>query len=229
MMKTLLAALLLSLAIDATAADPKPAKVKPEDVKVTSEPDEVEFCQKAGPVKAKSGWGGTAGSDMGRRSVEATLKKRAAALGGNVVLLGNLSTAFTTEGNGEAYFCSEDALNRQQVRAAEVAAKAAATITCTAGTDCEVRWGRVTTWLQENSSWKFRNVTETLITTEGPLETVKPAFEVTKMPVGDGKTYKIAMRAFCGVDEVCDKLIVKLRALFYDAITAPIEVPATTP
>jgi hypothetical protein len=163
---------------------------------------------------------------MGRASVEATLRKRAAALGGNVALVKDISTTFGTSGSADAYQCSAEAVRKQQARAVEDARKAAATITCTAGTDCEVRWSRVTTWLQEHAKWKFRNVTDTLITTEGPLETASPAYEVTKIPLGDGKTYRIAMRAFCGVEDVCDKLILKLRVLFHDAITAPIEVPA---
>lgn len=212
-----------------TAAAGVPEQVKPDDVKLTSDSDDVEFCSKLGEVKAKSGWGGAQGSGMGRASVEVTLRKRAAAAGGNVALVKDISTTFGTSGSADAYQCSAEAMQKQQVRAVEDARKAAATITCTAGTDCEVRWSRVTTWLQEHAKWKFRNVTETLITTEGPLETASPAYEVTKIPVGDGKTYKIAMRAFCGVEDVCDKLILKLRVLFHDAITAPIEVPGPQP
>jgi hypothetical protein len=155
-----------------------------DDVLLTTDPDDVEHCTALGPVKAKSGWGGTSGAKKGMESVRATLRKRAAALGADVVLLEELGTTFGTAGNGTAYKCSEEAIAKQKEKAAEIARKAAATITCTTGTDCEVRWARVTQWLQDHSQWKFRNVTDTLITTEGPLETAKPAFEVTKMPAG---------------------------------------------
>jgi hypothetical protein len=194
-----------------------------DEVLLTDDRDDVEFCTALGPVKAKSGWGGSAGTPKGIESVKATLRKRAADLGGNVVFLEELTTGFTTGGSGTAYKCADDALAKQKEKAAEVARKAAATITCLAGTECEVRWARVTLWLQDHAEWKFRNVTDTLITTEGPMETAKPAFEVTKMPTGDGKTYRIAMRGFCGGEHDCAKKILGLRASFYDAITAPIE------
>lgn len=225
MRRTLLVLAIYLTPILAAAAEPQAAKPrKPEDVKITSDSDDTEFCKSLGEVKAKSGWGGTSGAGMGKASVEATLRKRAAALGANVAFLRGISNTFGTSGSAEAFDCSDDAIARQQMKAAEIAKKAAATITCTLGTDCEVRWSRVTTWLQANSQWKFRNVTDTLITTEGPLDTIKPAFEVTKIPVGDGKTYRIVMRAFCGVDDVCNKLILALKASFHDALTAPIEV-----
>jgi len=158
---------------------------------------------------------------MGEESVKATIRKRAAALGANVVRMAGMSFNFVTAGRGTAYGCSADALEQQQTKANEITRRANAPITCTAGTDCELRWARVMVWLQDHSEWKFRNVTDTLITTEGPLETMKPAFEVTKVPAGDGKTYRITMRAFCGSGD-CEKVIRKLRANFYDTITASI-------
>lgn len=227
-MRTIVALIVFVAVSSAAPAEEKKNGSRPEDVRITSDADDVEFCEKVGEVKAKSGWGGSSGSGMGKASVEATLRKRAAALGANVAFLKDMSFDFVTAGSADAYACSDEAFAKQKAKAAEVARKAAANITCTLGTDCEVRWSRVTTWLQENSQWKFRNVTETLITTEGPLETAKPAFEVTKVPVGDGKTYRIVMRAFCGVDG-CEKHITKLRAAFYDAITAPIEAAPTGP
>jgi hypothetical protein len=199
--------------------------VKPEDVRITEVLDEVEFCSALGEVKAKSGWGGSMGAAKGIESVKATLRKRAAAMGANVRLLETLSADFATSGSGQAYDCSADALAQQEKKLAELERKATAAITCTAGTDCEVRWSRVTLWLQNHSEWKFRNVTDTLITTEGPLETEgKPAFEVTKVPTGDGKTYRIAMRGFCGKGD-CSRMILKLKASFYDDLTAPVEAP----
>lgn len=220
----LFAAALLSM--NAAFAAEDAVKVRPEDIRLTEDVRDTEFCSALGEVKAKSGWGGSAGTAKGLESVKATLKKRAAAMGGNVVLVDSFDAGFTTSGSGRAYGCSQDALAKQQAKAAEIARKASLPITCTAGTDCEVRWARVMLWLQEHSTWKFRNVTDTLITTEGPLDTEnKPAYEVTKVPTGDGKTYRITMRAFCGTGD-CDNLILEQRASFYDALTAPLEVPA---
>lgn len=194
---------------------------KSDDVRLSWDDDDVEFCSRLGDVKAKSGWGGSMGSGMGEESVKATIRKRAAALGANVVRMEGMSFNFVTTGKGTAYSCSADALEQQQAKAGEITRKAAAPITCAAGGDCELKWARVMVWLQDHSEWKFRNVTDTLITTEGPLETMKPAFEVTKVPAGDGKTYRITMRAFCGSGN-CEKLIRKLRANFYDSMTAPV-------
>jgi hypothetical protein len=68
---------------------------------------------------------------------------------------------------------------------------------------------------------KFRNVTDTLITTEGPMETPDPAFEVTKVPTG-GKTYRIAMRAFCGSSGSNRKRVVELRLNFRETLIKPL-------
>lgn len=62
--------------------------------------------------------------------------------------------------------------------------------------DCEVKWARATQWLQDNSHWKIRNATETLLTTEGPLGSTFTAYEVTKFPVNHG-VYEIRFRAGC--------------------------------
>lgn len=214
------AVLMLLVCASAVADDSRTLPTKPEDVRLSWDDDDIEFCSRLGQVKAKSGWGGSMGSGMGEESVKATIRKRAAALGANVVRMEGMSFNFVTAGSGTAYRCSEDALEQQQAKTKEIIRKASAPITCTAGADCELKWARVTVWLQDHSEWKFRNVTDTLITTEGPLETMKPAFEVTKVPAGDGKTYRITMRAFCGRGD-CEKIILKLRASFYEAITAP--------
>lgn len=87
-------------------------------------------------------------------------------------------------------------------------------ITCTAGADCEAKWARVTQWIQANSHWKFRNVTETLISTEGPFDTTYAAFEVTKVPFGDGTTYRLLLRGGCGNIFGCVPSIPQLRASF---------------
>jgi len=199
------------------AAANQKRSVTPDEVLLTYDADEVEFCSPLGEVKAKSGWG-----NMGEPSIRATLKKRAAALGANTVLLRGIYLDFVASGSGEAHACTDENRAKQREKAAEIARKAAEPILCTAGVECEVKWSRVTLWLQDHSKWKFRNVTDTLITTEGPLQTFDPAYEVTKVPAGDGKTYRISMRAFCGRDG-CEKIILKSRAAFYEFLQQPID------
>lgn len=218
--------------LSAGAAEEKAAPIAPDAVRVTRDESAVEFCTATGTVKAKSGLGYGA-----EQSIEATLKQRAAAMGANVVRLHGFSRKIITSGEGTAYRCTADAIAKQEAKKAEEERKLAELrrqadepILCTAGLDCEMKWARVTTWLQEHSRWKFRNVTETLITTEGPMETEDPAFEVTKMPAGDGKTYRIKMRAFCGAlvsqtveglvaVRVCEERVLPLRLDFRDELT----------
>lgn len=92
-------------------------------------------------------------------------------------------------------------------------------ITCTAGAQCEQRWSRAMQWLQQNSSWKVTTATDMLLTTEGPLTTEKPAFEVTKAEKDNGRSFQITMRAWCGAGD-CAALIERLHADFYSYVTA---------
>ncbi|HYC93197.1 MAG TPA: hypothetical protein VEO54_28590 [Thermoanaerobaculia bacterium] len=92
-------------------------------------------------------------------------------------------------------------------------------ITCTAGADCDAKWSRAMQWLQHNSSWKVLTSTDTQLVTEGPLDTAKPAFEVTKVAHEDGKTAHIAMRAWCGSGD-CTEVIRQLRTSFTDYVLA---------
>lgn len=92
-------------------------------------------------------------------------------------------------------------------------------ITCVAGADCDAKWSRAMQWLQQNSSWKVRSQTDTSVITEGPLDTAKPAFEVTKVASDDGRTSRISMRAWCETAN-CDDLVLRLRRSFNDAVLA---------
>ncbi len=131
-------------------------------------------------------------------------------------------------GQGTAYRCSEEALAKQKAKAAEIARQAEEhERRASEPVVCEARGLRaemVTSdpVLQEHSTWKFRNLTDTLITTEGPMETPDPAFEVTKVPTGDGKTYRIAKRAFCGSSGCNKQRIVTLRLNFRETLLKPV-------
>jgi len=73
---------------------------------------------------------------------------------------------------------------------------AAREVTCNTKDDCELKWARATKWIQDNSHWKLRNITETVLTTEGPNGQIYTAYEVTKFPQGDS-TYQIQFKAGC--------------------------------
>lgn len=92
-------------------------------------------------------------------------------------------------------------------------ANAAMQVTCDNAEDCELKWARALQWVQENSRWKLRNVTDSLITTEGPLSTPSPAYEVTKFPLGGGR-YEIRFRAGCGNIFGCVPSIKEVTASF---------------
>jgi hypothetical protein len=110
-MRTASLVLFLFTALSLAAAD---------DVTFTEKKRDVEFCKPLGSVKAKSGWGGSAGCDMGIRRVKDTLAKRAAALGANHVLLEDISCgALGANGTGEAYACSAESLEKQRETQAE--------------------------------------------------------------------------------------------------------------
>ncbi len=78
----------------------------------------------------------------------------------------------------------------------EQQAAASLQVTCTGKDDCELKWARATKWLQDNSHWKLRTVTESVLTTEGPNGEVFTAYEVNKFPLGDGG-YEIQFKAGC--------------------------------
>jgi hypothetical protein len=73
---------------------------------------------------------------------------------------------------------------------------AAREVTCNTKEDCELKWARATKWIQDNSYWKLRTVTDNLLTTEGPMNEVYTAYEVTKFPKGDS-VYEIQFKAGC--------------------------------
>lgn len=73
---------------------------------------------------------------------------------------------------------------------------AAQQVTCSGKDDCELKWARATKWLQDNSHWKLRLVSESILTTEGPNGQVLTAYEVNKFPLGNG-VYEIQFKAGC--------------------------------
>jgi len=203
MRKLLLLAVVSTLTIACASAT-----TESQNVRFATTPDQVFGCIEKGPVGAKM----MITIDDARRSV----LNKAAALGANVVRVDREVPSLGTI-EGVAFDCNTPVARERDAAFLEAANR---TITCTAGADCEYKWSRATEWLQQNSEWKFRTVTDTLITTEGPLETVKPAFEVARLSQGDGKTYRITMRAWCGAGN-CEQLILQLKKNFNEFISVP--------
>lgn len=84
---------------------------------------------------------------------------------------------------------------------------------CEGGDDCEIKWGRAITWVLQNSYWKIKVQSDSLITTEGPLNTVYAAYQVQKVPLGNNK-YLIDMRLGCGNPFGCVPSVLELKASF---------------
>lgn len=91
-------------------------------------------------------------------------------------------------------------------------------IYCSGTEDCDVKWGRAILWVSQNSHWKIRNQTDSLITTEGPFDTVHAAYSINKVPLGKGK-YQILMRAGCGNPFGCVPNILQLKADFVEFVS----------
>jgi hypothetical protein len=70
-------------------------------------------------------------------------------------------------------------------------------VTCQQGPDCEIKWSRALHWAHSNSHWKLRIATDSLIMTEGPMDTDEAAFSIAKVAHGNGQ-YSIDFRAACG-------------------------------
>jgi hypothetical protein len=193
-------------------------KINPDEVKLVNSKAEVQYCTPIGHVEASSGL-----NFEGR--VRTGLRKKAAELGANTVLVQRIDILFGAKGFGDAYLCTAESV-AAQTALARLQAQAARPIHCVAETDCESKWSRATLWLQDHCTWKVTTTSEMLIATEGPMDTDRPAFEVKKMPTGDGKTYQIAIRVLCGqvADEnspCSERKKLELRSSFVDFVTQP--------
>ena len=78
-----------------------------EKVIVTYDENEVEGLEKIDNIQAKSGWGGSIGSNIGYKKCVNKLKKDAAKLGGNTILIhGNPNSTATALGGATVVICS---------------------------------------------------------------------------------------------------------------------------
>jgi hypothetical protein len=88
---------------------------------------------------------------------------------------------------------------------------------CIDGVNCDRVWSEAQAWVIANSTWKLRIVNDTLITTEGPLQTTSAAFTIMKRPERDG-VYRIDFQAACGNPFGCVPTVGQLHADFAAAL-----------
>jgi len=91
---------------------------------------------------------------------------------------------------------------------------------CTAGKDCETKMALALAWVQDHCRWKLRIANDTVITTEGPMNTTDAAFQITKRPAPgapDGQ-YLIDFRVGCGNMFGCVPSAGELHASFYRSV-----------
>jgi membrane-associated protease RseP (regulator of RpoE activity) len=103
-------------------------------------------------------------------------------------------------------------------------------ITCADAADCSVKWGRALQWVSQTSFYKIRIATDSLITTEGPIDDVgystKSALTINKMPLGDGSA-EISFQSGCANEFGCVPTHEMLLASFADYVgVSPAIAPA---
>ncbi len=58
--------------------------------------------------------------------------------------------------------------------------KAPETVGCRRGAECDAKWQRALEWVRVNSRWKVIESTGAVIRTEGPLDSLAPAFVIRR-------------------------------------------------
>ncbi|MDR3507015.1 MAG: hypothetical protein P4L64_03860 [Caulobacteraceae bacterium] len=97
-------------------------------------------------------------------------------------------------------------------------AQASRTVECRGQEDCDVKWGRATRWVLDNSEFKIRSQSETMIATMGPLPNdPTPAFTITKIALGQG-AYEFDFRGGCDNMFGCVPSMTASRASFVNAV-----------
>jgi len=58
-------------------------------------------------------------------------------------------------------------------------------VVCRRGPECDAKWQRALEWVRANSRWNVLEATEAVIRTEGPLDTLVPAFTIRRLGRSD--------------------------------------------
>ena len=124
--------------------------------------------------------------------------------------------------------CSNPQFDRMQANA--VASVQNLRITCTDGSDCTTRWARALQWVTENSPFKLRIATDSVITTEGPLDeggySTESAITVNKVSSSDG-TSEIVFNSGCANEFGCVPTHEMLLSRFANFVMAGSASPGT--
>lgn len=70
-------------------------------------------------------------------------------------------------------------------------------IDCRSKSDCDVKWSRAQSYIARSSYWKIRVATDTLIQTEGPMDSMELAYSSTRLLNADGSG-EISIVIGCG-------------------------------
>ncbi len=105
---------------------------------------------------------------------------------------------------------------------------AAQPLTCSKGADCEEKWARALTWVENNAKTKIQIANETIITTDFPIYSNNAVISITKVEK-DAGIYAINFRASCSAIMGCEPTILELKASFVNHVMKSIDAsPATT-
>ena len=70
-------------------------------------------------------------------------------------------------------------------------------VICKDKADCDAKWSKTQAWVVNNTRWKIKIATDTIIQTEGPFDQTDLAFTATKQINKDGSG-EIGISAGCG-------------------------------
>jgi hypothetical protein len=77
------------------------------------------------------------------------------------------------------------------------------TVVCRRGPQCDAKWQRALAWVRANSQWKLLEATDAVIRTEGPLDTLVPAFTIRRFGRSEEPdTQVIVFEAGCSPERV---------------------------
>ena len=72
-----------------------------------------------------------------------------------------------------------------------------APVTCKDKAECDAKWSKAQAFVIQNSRWKIRVATDTIIQTEGPFDEMDLAYSASKIIKNDGSG-EINVNAGCG-------------------------------
>ena len=96
-----------------------------------------------------------------------------------------------------------------------------AQITCQAGRDCDLKWGKAYKWVIESSGLKLQTKTDDLIKTEESKKVSRTlVVTITKNPTSQSGTYEIDFIGGCSSMLSCIPSVTESRASFANFISA---------